>query len=171
MKGTQQCCWAEQESSWLDKNCGFFNSAEHHGMYPGNIMWESLVFQQQQQDPRAGLSGVLPRKAPSCGFQTSAIPPASAWSCRRWSKWEMSRAASWALQVGKNYLILASWSRHPLVILSIKQMELILIINDELFASVIMNGGNWKKHSTLMMQKCWLSLNSSSGISFGSIKK
>lgn len=122
--------------------------------------------------------GVLPWKVAlcslrllSCRFQNSEIPPESAWRCRSWGNWEISRAASWALQIGKNYLILGSRSRHPLVILSIKQMELILIINEELFAGVVINGGNGKKHSTFMMQKYCLSLNISSGISFGSIKK
>lgn len=90
---------------------------------------------------------------------------------KRWSNWEISKAASWAVQIGKNYLILGSWSSHPLVILSIKCTKLILIINNELFASVIMNRENKKKHRTFMMQKCWLSLNISSEICFGSIKK
>lgn len=90
---------------------------------------------------------------------------------KRWSNWEISKAASWAVQIGKNYLILGSWSTHPLVILSIKCMKLILIINNELFASVIMNRENKKKHSTFTMQNCWLSVNISSEICFGSIKK
>lgn len=90
---------------------------------------------------------------------------------KRWSNWEISKAASWAVQIGKNYLILGSWSSHPLVILSIKCMKLILIINNGLFASVIMNRENKQKHSTFTMQKYWLSLNISSEISFGSIKK
>lgn len=50
-------------------------------------------------------------------------------------------------------------------------MKLILIINNELFASVIMNRENKKKHSTFTMQNCWLSVNISSEICFGSIKK
>lgn len=89
----------------------------------------------------------------------------------RWSNWEISKAASWAVQIGKNYLILGSWTSHPLVILSIKCMKLILIINNELFASVIMNRENKEKHSTFTMQKCWLSLNISSQICSGSIKR
>jgi len=50
-------------------------------------------------------------------------------------------------------------------------MKLILIINNELFASVIMKREKKKKHSIYTMQQCWLSLNISSEICFGSIKK
>lgn len=50
-------------------------------------------------------------------------------------------------------------------------MKLILIINNELFASVIMNRENTKERGAFRMQNCWLSVNISSEICFGSIKK
>lgn len=148
MKGVQQRCWAERKSSWLDKNCGFFTVLNTVGCTQAiccGTLWRPSSSSSRRIpwlgnqararcSPREG-SGAQP------GFQRSEIPPVSAWRCWRWSNWEISRAASWAPQIAKNYLILPSQSRHPLVILSIKQMELILIINDELFASVIMTGG------------------------------
>lgn len=181
-KSAQQRCWAEQESSWLDRNCGFLTVLNIMGCtqatYCGNL-WRSsssrrIPWLDNQAEARCspGEGGVPPAPAAEPRIPNLPDSPCVCLEMQETgSNWEISRAASWALQIGKNYLILGSRSRHPLVILSIKRMELILIINDELFASVIMDGGNRKKHSTFMMQKRWLFLNISSGISFGSIKK
>lgn len=119
--------------------------------------------------PRSRGASCCSRWLPIYWFRTAA-PCVWLWMQKRWSNWEISKAASSAVQIDKNYLILGSWSRHPLVILSIKCMKL-LIINNELFARVKMNRENKKKHGTFAMHKCWLSQDISSEILFAFIKK
>lgn len=106
----------------------------------------------------------------SIDFEPRRPPCVWLWMQKRWSNWEISKAESSAVQIAKNYLIVGSWSSHPLVILSIKCMKL-LIINNELFARVKMNRGNKKNHGTSTMCKSRLSRNISSEMLFAFIKK